>query len=341
MAAEWLSNSSEVSGRLSAGLTTVLATLSQPDNARRLRQLVVLVLAIWAVTALARLVWALVPDPAPAATPAAVINPVSTASRGPADGEDVDIARMMDWHLFGEAGAQPVAPPQPEVVAVDSARDGIEEGARDTRLKLILRGVVASTEDGLGHAIIEYQSRQDVYAVEDKLPVPGRVTLAKVMPQQVVLNNGGTYELLKLFDKNSLSAQAPARRPPQPAVARTEENLDKRNDLEATRLAAGYRKRLYQNPQSLAKVVGVSAVREAGQLVGYRVLPGEDREQFQQLGFKAGDLVKSINGIDLSSPANTMRLYNLMRTAGEAVFEVQRNGQPVTLSVSLDESMVQ
>ncbi len=345
MAAEWLSNSSEISGRLSAALGSALATLSQPDNARWLRRLVLLLLAIWAVTALARLVWALVPDPAPVATPATVINPVASSPGGSeADGdEDIDIARMMGWHLFGEAGAEPVAPVvQPEVVAAGNARDGIEKGARDTRLKLVLRGVVASSEDGLGHAIIEYQSRQDVYAVEDELPVPGRVTLAKVMPQQVVLDNGGTYELLKLFDKSALSSQVPASRPePEPQAAAAAEDLDKRTDQDATRLAVGYRERLYQNPQSLARVVGVTAVREAGQLVGYRVSPGEDREQFELLGFQAGDLVKSINGIDLSSPANTMRLYNVMRTAGEAVFEVQRNGQPVTLSVSLDEGLIQ
>lgn len=342
MAAEWLSNSSEVSGRVSAGLSTALATLSQPDNARRLRQLVLAILAIWAVTSLARLVWALVPDPEPVAAPAAVINPVSTPTGSQAGGEDIDVMAMMEWHLFGEAGAEPVAPPpKQEVVATETARDGIEDGAKQTRLKLILRGVVASTEDGLGHAIIEFKSRQDVYAVEDKLPVPGRVTLAKVMPQQVVLNNGGTYELLKLFDKNALSSQVPAARPrPEPKVA-DPENLDKRADLDATRLAAGYRKQLYQNPQSLAKVVGVSAVREAGQLVGYRVSPGQDREQFAQLGFQTGDLVKSVNGVDLTSPANTMRLYNMMRTAGEAVFEVQRNGQPLTLSVSLDENLAQ
>ena len=96
-----------------------------------------------------------------------------------------------------------------------------------------------------------------------------------------------------------------------------------------------YRERLYQDPQSLANVVGVAAVREGGSLVGYRVSPGQDQAQFTQLGFKAGDLVKSINGIDLTSPANTMRLYNAMRSASEAVFEVERAGQPVTLTVSL------
>jgi hypothetical protein len=48
-----------------------------------------------------------------------------------------------------------------------------------------------------------------VYAVEDKLPVSGDVVLAKVMPRQVVLDNGGTYELLTLFEDTELDAQLP------------------------------------------------------------------------------------------------------------------------------------
>ena len=33
---------------------------------------------------------------------------------------------------------------------------------------------------------------------------------------------------------------------------------------------------------------------------------------FSQLGFKSGDLVTGVNGIDLNDPANTMRLYQTM-----------------------------
>ncbi len=76
-------------------------------------------------------------------------------------------------------------------------------------------------------------------------------------------------------------------------------------------------------------MVNVSAVREGAALLGYRVSPGKDQEQFERLGFKPGDLVTSVNGISLDNPANTMVLYNTMRDAGEAVFELQR-GQSAT-----------
>jgi general secretion pathway protein C len=82
----------------------------------------------------------------------------------------------------------------------------------------------------------------------------------------------------------------------------------------------------------------VNAVRQNGDLLGYRISPGKDRAQFSQLGFKSGDLVTGVNGIDLNDPANTMRLYQTMRTASEAVFDLQRGEESVSLSVSLQSS---
>ncbi|HEY6131921.1 MAG TPA: type II secretion system protein GspC [Halioglobus sp.] len=336
MPAQWLSHSSALSGRVSAALTGVLNTLAQPANARRLRQVLLCLLALWAVLALTRLIWALVPatEP-PVAAPPKVLNPVSTGRAG-AKAAPVDIDRMVAWHLFGEAGvAAPAAVVEPEAKSTANARAGIEEGARETRLQLKLRGIVASTEDGLGYAVIEYQNQQAVYAVEDKLPVAGQVVLAKVMPRQVVLDNGGTYELLVLYEESTLGI-APVSAPPQATAPQENRQIDKRADVQATSLAQNYRERLYQNPQSLADVVNISAVREGPQLRGYRLSPGKDQEQFTQLGFQTGDLVTSINGISLDDPTNTMVLYNTMREAGELVFELERQGTPLTLRVNLD-----
>ena len=341
MPAQWLSNSSAMSERVGAALTKVLNALSQPGNVRRLRQLLLALLAVWLVLALSRLLWALVPVAEPAAgKPVQIINPVSSGSaRVTAD--PVDINRMVEWHLFGKVGAGAVAVPPPEVVAsAASSREGIEKGARETRLQLKLRGIVASTEDGMGFAIIENRNEQAVYAVDDKLPVPGKVKLAKVMPKQVVLDNGGTYELLVLFEESGLDA-AQGRSTAKQAVPPADARVEERNDQATTELAQSYRERLYKNPQSLAEVVNISAVREGGALLGYRVNPGSDQEQFARLGFKAGDLVKSINGVNLDNPANTMVLYNAMRTAQEVVFELQRGGQSMVLSVNLDSGAVQ
>jgi len=332
---EWLSHSSALSARVSAGLNGALGTLAQPEHLRRLRLVLLGLLAVWAVLALARLLWALVPATEPAvAQPPRVINPLSE-SRDRATAAPVDLERMVAWHLFGKPGAAaPVAAaPQAAATAASNRRAGIEQGARETRLQLKLVGIVASTEDGLGYAIIENNNQQAVYAVEDKLPAPGKVVLAKVMPRQVVLDNGGTYELLVLYEDSTIGV--PGAAPAAAPAAAEREQIDLRGNPEATSLAETFRQRLFQNPQSLADVVSVSAAREGSALLGYKVSPGRNPEQFEQLGFKAGDLVTSVNGISLDNPANTMVLYNTMRTAGEVVFELQRDGQPLTLSVNL------
>lgn len=344
MPSQWLGHSGVLSGRVGTAVADALHTMAQPAHLRRLRLVLLSLLAVWVVLALTRLLWALVPIAEPAVgAPPKVINPVSIG-RSSVAAAPVDIDRMVAWHLFGEAGA--TAPPvtEPDTTAQINARAGIEDGAQQTRLQLKLTGIVASTEDGLGHAIIEYRNQQAVYAVEDKLPVPGQVKLAKVMPQQVVLDNSGTYELLVLFEESSLGSSTPATpapRAPSATPPAASAQVDKRTDSATTSLAQSYRERLYLNPQSLAEVVNVSAVREGEALLGYRLNPGKDQEQFAQLGFQAGDLVTSVNGVSLDNPANTMVLYNSMRDAGEVVFELQREGQPLTLSVNLDSAAAQ
>lgn len=341
MPAQWLSKSTDISSRLSESLEPALRQLSQPSTQRLIRRGVIALLVLWLLYSLVGLFWSLVP--ARVVSPdedVKIINPLTVeSSRVPT--RSVDLARMRDWHLFGEVVAD-AAPQEPTPVAPTVAeRDGIEDGARETRLQLKLRGAVASSDDGLGHAIIEFRNEQAVYAVDDKLPAGDQVRLVKVMARQVVLDNNGTYELLTLFDESELDTQALQAPRARPVAPQSPAQLDRRSDEEATLLAQGYRDRLYENPQSLAEVVSVNAVREDGRLMGYRISPGKDKAEFAQLGFRPGDLVTSVNGIALNDPANTMRLYQTLRTATEAVFELDRGGQQVSVAVSLGEQQQQ
>lgn len=341
--AQWLSSSSDISARVAESFANAAHYLSRPDRFRRLRLAAMALLCLWLVVSLARLIWALVPSPAVStgdATP--VINPAvrseASASRPP-----VDIERLREHHLFGDASAAGLAevlPPAPDPDA--TAREGIEDGARESQLQLTLHGIVSASEDGLGHAIIEHRNRQAVYAVDDELPVASNVVLAKVMPGKVVIDNNGTYELLTLYEMSELDSQAQSAAPSgsaAPTAPRAAPDVvDKRSDTQVTAMANDYREQLYRNPQSLAEVVRISAVRDGGELRGYRIAPGSDAEQFSRLGFKAGDIVTGINGIALSDPAQAMRVYQTMRTASEAVFDVQRGDQSVSVSISLDSS---
>lgn len=323
------------------------SVLAEPRHLVWVQRLLLVLLLVWSVSSLARLLWALVPGGAVDDAPAReLMNPV--LPRGAArDAVAVDLTAMLGLGLFGDPSAE-VADPTSTAVAVDSPREGIEDGARETRLALVLTGIVASSEDGLGSAVIEAKNSQSTYAVGDDLPVPGAVKLAKVMPSQVVLDNNGVYELLTLFDGDALAsttatdeAAAPEAQAPAPgsdaALAPDAGSAPSINiaSAEAARLAADYRRQLYDNPQSLAEVVTVAAVRDGGALRGYRIAPGRNPRAFSALGFEPGDIVTAVNGLSLSDPANTVRLYQTMREATEATFDIERAGGAASVSVSL------
>ena len=113
------------------------------------------------------------------------------------------MSSILGVDVFGPVAANEVQSLAEETVA-GNPRDGIENGARETRLALKLTGIVASTSDGLGSAMIEAKKQQELYSVGDALPANGKVTLAKILPKQVVIDNNGTYELITLFSDNGI-----------------------------------------------------------------------------------------------------------------------------------------
>ncbi len=319
-----------------------LQQLSDPARLARLRQLLVGLAAIWMVFALVELVWALIPAPAPAAIPKSILNPLMQS--GPRDQRStINIDQMVARRLFGASGpatAEAIAAAEAEAQRTAESEDsgelaGIENNAPESRLALTLTGVVASSDQDRARAIIEIKREQAQYAVGDKLPING-VKLAKILPDRVVIDNKGKYELLTLFDPNALNAISRNKPDPVNAARVVPQTVDKRSNEGLTAMAASYRKRLYTNPQSLAQVVNLSPEREGTQLLGYRLRPGRDSKQFAALGFKSNDIVTGVNGIALSDPSKAMTLYRVMKTATEASFEVLRDGQPITLMVGLD-----
>ena len=70
-------------------------------------------------------------------------------------------------------------------------------------------------------------------------------------------------------------------------------------------------------------------------MVGYRIAPGADRVAFDAFGFKTGAIVTAANGLALSDASNTVKLYQTLKDATEASFDIERDGGTVTLNVDL------
>ena len=309
-----------------------------PVALKRVQDALIILLVLWSLLSVSQLMWIPWRGSAIESVPALALNPPQPSAQVALVA--VDTSAVMGSGVFGGI------PDELDASLVTNERsdnrDGIERNAAETRLPLTLTGIVASTEDGLGSAVIRVNGAEQVYAVGDSLPASGQVTLAKVMPQTIVIDNNGTYELLTLYEGVGLvvpttpSRAGPARQPNSAIGApRPEAQAPIVSEAERSEVAQRYRRALYESPEALASLLTVSPVQADGAIIGYRISPSKERAAFDALGFKTGDVVTAVNGLSLSDTTNTLKLYTLMKEATEATFDMTREGGNVTINVDL------
>ena len=309
-----------------------------PVALKRVQDALIILLVLWSLLSASQLLWIPWRGSAIESVPALALNPPQPSAQVALVA--VDTSAVMGSGVFGGI------PDELDASLVTNERsdnrDGIERNAAETRLPLSLTGIVASIEDGLGSAVIRASGTEQVYAVGDGLPAPGQVTLAKIMPHSIVIDNNGTYELLTLYEGASLIVPTtPSREqratPSDRTVAapRLEAQPLVASEAKRREVAQRYRRALYETPEALASLLTVSPVQADGAIIGYRISPSKERAAFDALGFQPGDMVTGVNGLSLSDTTNTLKLYTLMKDATAATFDITREGGNVTISVDL------
>jgi general secretion pathway protein C len=92
-----------------------------------------------------------------------------------------------------------------------------------------------------------------------------------------------------------------------------------------------------QNTAGFLEVVRPQPFMPNGQLKGYRIYPGPNRQQFAALGLRAGDLITEINGVVLNNPAQGTEVFRSLGGATQVTVTLERDGQPQVLSLNLDQ----
>jgi len=233
-------------------------------------------------------------------------SPVQSTAR-PAPSQPLDLARIVDAHLFG------VASDEPEAIDVNAAPQ--------TQMNLVLTGTMASADPAKGFAIVgESSATAKTYPTGATLR-PG-TKLHSVYTDRVILDSSGRLETLVL-PRQSTGGTAMGRVAslPPPGAAQGSIGEDLRRIAET-------------NPGAFSSVVRPQPVFANGVQRGYRVYPGRDRRQFSRLGLQPGDLVTSINGTPLDDPSRGMEIFNSLNSASQVNVTVERNGQTQQLSLN-------
>ncbi|MEC7359414.1 MAG: type II secretion system protein GspC [Pseudomonadota bacterium] len=289
------------------------------QHQKQLHTIVVVLLSLYLIAFAAKLVWRIIPEPQLSATPTVSRAPVISSPSGQ---NGVNIAKIQQLNLFGNAAAKPAEP-------VAEVTD-----APETRLNLTLTGVVASSEQEAGTAIIENRGSQAVYGLGEKIEGTN-ATLQKVYNDRVIIKNGVRNETLMLdgidYDEANRRREMQARNRPEPEEL--EEDTVELSD-EAVEATAALRER----PANFTDFISISPKTEEGQLIGYQVSPGKEPELFKSAGLQAGDVITQINGLDLTDLQQSQEALSELRNAQTIELTIIRDGSLTTLYLDLPES---
>jgi general secretion pathway protein C len=217
----------------------------------------------------------------------------------------------------------------------------VVENAPETQLNLRLRGVFASDDPELSSAIIEDErGEQAMYFVGDVIGNHANVRLHKVLPHRILIKRGNRIEALTMddFSDERLLRQGDHRATFDKGKMSQKQLLDRTRDAQLTRKLAALKRRLDEDPMSLANMLRVSPYMQDGRMLGVQIAPGKDAVLFTQAGLRRNDVITSINGITLDNPGAATMVQDVLRSSSTLTMEVLRDGQPITLMFNLDES---
>ncbi|MDB2386783.1 type II secretion system protein GspC [Shewanella sp.] len=272
---------------------------------------------IFTLFLLAQITWKLVPED----TVAARWTPTPSSSTTPGI---VNISGIKALDLFGQVDSQSSTPKKAPV-------EEIITDAPKTSLSIELTGVVASTSEQKGLAVIASNGSQETYGLGDKIKGTS-ASLKEVYADRIIITNSGRYETLML---DGLEYNTNSNANSQLQKAKSQPRVDHRKNQAIARDLKASRDKILADPGKITDYLSISPVKREGAIAGYRLNPGKDRQLFISAGFKPNDLAKSINGYDLTDMGQALEVMGQLQEMTEVALMVERDDQLIEIMFSL------
>jgi general secretion pathway protein C len=233
------------------------------------------------------------------------VAPPPVAALPPAP--QLDIGGLVNAHLFGNAAVQ---------------ASGDAANAPPSSMPLVLAGVLATEDPKEGMAIIG-ESAQAAKVVAVGQQVPGGAQLNSVYSDRAIIDRGGTLEAVFLPRQSGGGIVAPP--PPMASAA------PQGNEAMIDRM----RKLVNDDPGMLSQVMRPQPVFAGGEMKGFRVYPGANRQAFSRMGLRAGDMVTAINGTPLNDKDRAQEIFGTLSSSTDARVTITRNGRQQELVLNI------
>jgi len=177
--------------------------------------------------------------------------------------------------------------------------------------------------------------RDTEYKISGAYPVGGKIhgaTVTEILETRVYLDNEGKTEYIDLFE-----APAP---PPSPVAAAAAKETDpfsqeldrgiKKLGEHNYELQRGTLESVLGNMALLSRSARIVPEMKDGKAAGFRLFAVRPEGPFAKIGMQNGDIISSINGLEITSPEKALEVYAKLKSASHLSLGMERNGQKVT-----------
>ncbi len=261
----------------------------------------------------------MLPQGAPAAHPKS--NRIDTSvSRGAYN-------TIVSRNIFNSAGTIPDA-------LVDKSKgEQKEEDPVPSQLPLNLIGTLVHSNPEKSIAAIEVKGKNQVISYSANKEIEGIATIVRVERQKVILRNmnSNRLEFIEMKKEGKVAFGASTR----PAVGGGGE-VQKVGDNTFSLKRADVLKYTSDLSSILMQARAVPN-REpgTGNINGFRILDMQPGSIYEQLGLQRMDIIKSVDGTAVDSPAKAMELYNLLKNSPKVTLQVERNGKNENMTYNI------
>lgn len=223
------------------------------------------------------------------------------------------------------------------------ANAGTAVSVSSTRYTLL--GTISSEMRTLRRAILWAEGMSDPLITREQQEVEPGVRVASVERSHVILSRGGREEKLELLPVGSRtrgsagSAPSPvasrpreARPAPGPPAGGIQVNRLGENAFSLDEATVG---ELTGNINQFMTQARIIPYFEGNQSAGYRLAALRPGSAFEQLGFKAGDIIQRVNAVELTSPEKMYTIFQNLRDEKRVTVDVLRQGQKNTLTYEI------
>ncbi|MCJ7618049.1 MAG: PDZ domain-containing protein [Desulfobacterales bacterium] len=198
------------------------------------------------------------------------------------------------------------------------------EALKPTDLKLKLWGTVTADDKQTAYAVIEEQEakKQSLYRVGDKIQ---NATVKIILRENVILNVNGRDEILEIGEssENQKIAKSAFR-----ASSRTEQRV--KLDLNRFEIENSLK-----DIKDLMSHANIKPYFEKGKPGGIILTGIKPDSLFRKMRLRNGDILTGVNGENIESVDDTMKVYRSLNTSSNVQLQIKRRGRPETIDYNI------